>query len=49
MKCKNCIKWVDVYKHSNGIFGKCTKNKYWCNENYQCVTSKIRKEEGKNG
>lgn len=38
MKCKNCIKWLYPQEH-------CIKNKYWCNENYQCITSK--KKEGK--
>lgn len=47
MKCKNCIKWLHPQQHANGTFGRCIKNNYWCNENYVCVTSKIKKKEGK--
>lgn len=36
MKCKDCIKWLDKEKHANGVLGKCTKHKFWCNENYFC-------------
>ena len=35
--CKNCSKWIFPEHHANGVFGKCTKNNYWCNENYNCV------------
>lgn len=38
MKCKNCIKWLHPQTHANGTFGRCIKNKYWCNENYECIT-----------
>ena len=40
MKCKDCIKWITPHIHLNGTYGKCTKNKYWCNENYNCITKK---------
>ena len=38
MKCKNCIKWLFITESHNGVFGKCSKNKYWCNEDYECIT-----------
>jgi hypothetical protein len=48
-QCKDCMKWDDIHKHANGTFGKCLKNKYWCNENYNCITSKKKKQEEKHG
>ena len=43
--CKTCIKWLYETNSNNGTYGYCQKNKYWCNENYECIKEKAVKDE----
>ena len=34
--CDTCIKWLFKTEEHNGVFGKCSLHKFWCNEKYGC-------------